>query len=252
MENKRDRLTALALTLLSAALLLLTLLTVHIAPATAVLPPAPAAEEQEVFFADIDYNEITSDPTPQVDAVAASAAASIDGGVDLTDSGSSDAITDPVADQTPQPDNTQVVKPAEKKPAGPTQKEINERKSAAIYDRIGKATGLKATEQQNAGNSSAGNASAGNNPTSDGLGLDGRRLLNKPDPGIKNTTGRVWVRVTVNAEGNVTSVAFQRSSGFGAREDEVRRACIEASQRLKYSPDPSKPTQKGTICWNIR
>ncbi len=252
MENKRERIIALVLTLLSGSLLLLTLLLVHIAPAVAKLPDAPDPEEQEVFFADIDYNEITADPTPQVDGIAASAAASDDGGTDLSDSGSGESVPDLVADKTPQPETQQVVKPQEKKPAGPTKEEIEEQKRAAIRAKFGKATGLQATDNQAAGKSTDGNASTGNNPTSDGLGLDGRKLKNRPDPGIKNAIGKVWVRVTVNSDGNVTSAVFRRSSGFGSREDEVRRACVNASRQLKYSADPSKPSQSGTICWNIK
>lgn len=252
MENKRERILALALTLLSGLMILLTLLLVHIKPVTATLPDAADPEEQEVFFADIDYNEINANPTPQVDGIAASAAASDDGGADIADSGSGESVPDIVADKTPQPETQQVAKPEEKKPAGPTKEEIEEQKRAAIRAKFGKATGLKATDNQAAGTSAAGNASTGNNPTSDGLGLDGRKLQNRPDPGIKNAIGKVWVRVTVNSDGNVTSAVFRRSSGFGSREDEVRRACVNASRALKYSADPTKPSQSGTICWNIK
>lgn len=252
MENKRDRLIALGLTTLLAALMLLTLLTVYIAPASATLPNAPDAEEQEVFFADIDYKEIKTNPTPQVDGVAASAATSDDGGTDMTDSGSGEAAPDPVAAPDPQPDDRQVTKPEEPKPAGPTKEEIEEQKRAAIQAKLGKATGLKASENQASGTSTDGNAATGNNPTSEGLGLEGRKLQNKPDPGIKNAIGKVWVRVAVNSAGQVTSAVFVKSSGFGSREAEVRQACVNASKQLRYSADPAKPSQSGTICWNIR
>lgn len=251
MENKRDRMLALGLTLLIGALLTLMLVTVHVAPASAVLPQAPDAEEQEIFFADIEYEEITSDPTPTVDGEAASAAASDDGGADLT-STSGEGVPDLVAADEPQPEAQQVAKPEETKPAGPTKEEIEVQKRAAIAAKFGKATGLKATDNQAAGTSAAGNAATGNNPASTGLGLDGRKLKNRPDPGIKNAVGRVWVKVTVNSEGAVTSAAFVRSSGFGSRESEVREACVAASRKLRYSADPTRPSQSGTICWNIK
>lgn len=252
MESKRDKTIALALTVLIGMLMMLTLLAVHIAPASATIPNAADPDDQEIFFADIDYTEITANPTPQVDGIAASAAASQDGGTDLTDSGSGESVPDPVAATTPQPDNHQVAKPEEPKPAGPTQEEIEEQKRAAIRAKFGKTTGLQATETQAAGSSTAGNAATGNNPNSDGFGLDGRKLVSKSDPGIKNAIGRVWVRITVNSSGAVTNARFEKSSGFGSRENEVRQACVNASLRLKYSPDPAKPTQSGTICWNIK
>lgn len=252
MENKRDRLIALALTALIGGLTMLTLVAVHIAPATAALPKAADPEEQEVFFADIEYKEITSDPTPQVDGIAASAAASEDGGTDMADAGTGEAMPSPVASADPQPDNHQVAKPEPAKPAGPTKEEIEEQKRAAIREKLGRATGLKATDNQASGSSTAGNAATGDNPTSTGLGLDGRKLRNRPDPGIKNAVGKVWVKVKVNANGDVTSAVFYRSSGFGSRENEVRRACVDASRQLKYSADPTKPSQSGTICWNIK
>lgn len=251
MENKRDKILALGLTALITLLMGVTLVVVHIAPASALLPQASDPEEQEIFFADIDYNEITADPTPMVDGVAASAASSDDGGTDL-DATAGESVPDMVADPTHQPDNTQVAKPEDSKPAGPTKEEIEARKRAAIAAKFGKATGLKATNNQAAGTSTAGNAATGNNPTSNGLGLDGRKLQNHPDPGIKNAVGRVWIKVTVNASGNVTSAAFVRSSGFGSRETEVRQACVEASKKLRYSPDKDMPSQSGTICWNIK
>lgn len=252
MENKRDKILSLVLTLLIGALLTLFLVMTHIAPASALLPQATEGEEQEIFFADIEYNEIKTNPTPTVDGQPASAAASEDGGVDLT-STSGESVPDIVADNTPKPTETQqVAKPEEPKPAGPTKEEIEEQKRAAIAAKFGKTTGLKNTDKQAAGTSTDGNAAAGDNPTSNGLGLDGRKLQNHPDPGIKNAVGKVWVKVTVNAAGNVTSAAFVRSSGFGSREAEVREACLAASRQLRYSADNSKPSQSGTICWNIR
>lgn len=248
----RDRLIALGVTVLTALLLFLWLRLTVISSASARIPNAPQPEEPEIFFADIDYQQILSNPTPMVDGEVASAAASDDGGVDLTDSGSGEAVPDVVTSTDPQPENVQVVEPEEQKPSGPTKEEIEEQKRAEIRAKFGKATGLKATEEQAAGSAASGNASTGNNPQSSGLGLDGRKLQNRPDPGIKNAQGSVTVRVTVNAEGHVTYAAFVKSSGFGSREAEVRRACVNASRQLRYSPDPGRPSQSGNITWHIK
>ncbi len=251
-NNKRDRLISLLLTLLIGGAALLTLVVCKIAPASATLPHAKDPEEQEVFFADIEYKEIQTDPTPNVDSQPAASAASEQGGADLTDQGSGESVPDLVADKTPKPEREQTAKPEKPTPPAPTKEEIEEQKRAAIREKMGRATGLKAPEQQSQGSAQQGNAATGNNRNADGLGLDGRKRLNKPDPGIKNAQGKVWIRITVNAEGAVTAARFDRSSGFGQRESEVRQACVNASLRLKYTPDPTKPTQHGVIVWNIK
>lgn len=252
MENKRDSLISLLLTLLIAVCTLAVLLLTKVAAPSVEIPHASDPDEQEIFFADIEYKEITSNPTPQVDGRPASSAASEQGGTDAADSGSGESVPDLVANAEPQPDNQQVAKPENPEPAAPTKEQIEEEKRAAIRARIGNATGLKANETQGSGRADSGTAAAGNNRNADGLGLDGRKRLNKPNPGIKNAQGRVEVRITVNAEGNVTDARFVRSSGFGARESEVRDACVRASRALKYTPDPTKPSQRGTIVWNIK
>ncbi len=247
----RDRLIALCVTALTALLLFLWLRFTVISSSSPKIPNAPQAEEAEIFFADIDYQQILSNPTPMVDGEVASAAASDDGGVDIADSGSGEAVPDLVASTTPQPENLQVVKPEEQKPAGPTKEELEEQARAKILARVGKTTGLKATDQQAAGSAASGNASTGNNPQSNGLGLDGRELLYEPDPGIKNAQGTVTIRVKVNAEGLVTDARVVKSSGF-LREAEVRNACLAATKKLRYSADPKRPSQNGTITWTIK
>lgn len=252
MENKRDKIIAALLTLTVAALTFTALLLTKVRAAVTELPHAASPEETEVFFADIDYEEILSDPTPQVDGEVASAAASEVSGEHLDDSGGGESEPDMVAAPAPRPEGQQVAKPQNPKPAAPTKEEIEAEKRARVRDRIGAASGLRASENaQSTGSASTGNASTGNNANADGLGLDGRKRLNKPDPGVKNASGWVKVRITVNAEGHVTGVKYVGSSGFDRREQEVRQACIDASGKLRYSPDSSHPSQSGVITWTI-
>lgn len=248
---KKEQLIALLLTLLLALLTVTMLVCVKVMPASAEIPSAPEAEEGELFFADIEYQEIHADPTPQVDNMAASAAAAEISGTDLADSGAQEEA--PTLVSTDKSSEAKVVKPEEPKPApGPTKEEIEAQKQAAIRERMGKSTNLK-NQTSDAGNGSAdsGNASAGNNSGATGLGLDGRRLLASVKPNITNVTGTIRIRVTVNADGAVTNASFVSSSGFGDREQEVREACLAASRQLKYNAAPDKPTQKGTITWKI-
>lgn len=254
MKTKRDQLTALLLTLLIAAVTCGVLVSVKVMPASALIPPAPEAESPELFFADIEYKEIVSDPTPEVDGVAASGAAAEVSGSDLADIGGSKEPESAQLVSAPASSTAKVAKAEPKEPdPGPTEEELRAIAAAKIRERMGKSTGLKSTDRNSgSGQATDGKAAAGNNPGADGLGLDGRKRLNKPDPGIKNATGTVKVKIQVNAAGTVTSATVVRSSGFGKREQEVRNACEAASRKLQYTPDPEKPSQTGTITWNIR
>jgi len=253
MENNRDKWIAALLTLMVAGLTLMMLVVSVIAPARVMPSAAATPEEAEVFFADIEYTEITRNPTPQVDGKAASAAATDPGGVDLTDQGGGESAPDLVATTEPKPNGEQVARPESPKPATPTDKEKEEAARARIAARMGAATGLKArNETQAAGHAATGTAATGNNNNATGLGLNGRKRLNSPDPGIKNARGWVKVSITVNAGGAVTGATFHSASAFGGRDAEVRNACVAASKKLRYSPDPDKPQQKGIITWNIQ
>lgn len=253
MENKRDRLIALLLTLLIGAAMLTFLVLTVVGPAS-LLPPKPGeAEDAEVFFADIDYTELTAEPTPEVDGEVASAAAAALSGMDMTEQGGEDSAPDLVAVPEPKPQGEQVARPEKPKPAAPTREQIEAEARAKVNNRFGAATNLKtSSDAQSAGQAAKGNAATGNNADASGLGLSGRQRKNEPDPGIKNATGWVKVRVTVNAKGVVTDAIMLSTSGFGAREAEVRNACLAASRKLRYSEDESKPTQKGTITWTIK
>ena len=98
---KREQLLALLLTLLFGALTCIFLVCVKVLPASALIPPAPDAEEQELFFADIEYKEITTTPTPQVDGNPATGAAAEVSGTDLIDSGHSDDAPELVSTSKP-------------------------------------------------------------------------------------------------------------------------------------------------------
>lgn len=249
-KPRREQLAALALTLLLALISTVVLLVVKVEPVQLSTADAPQAEDAEVFFADIDVHEILSDPTPQVDGLPASAAASEDGGLDMQDLGNGPDAPQPVTQSEPAPEKT--AKPAPEPDPGPTQEEINAQKAAAIRARIGKSSGLAAKTDNGSGSAEKGNAVTGHNKTSDGLGLDGRKRLNSPDPAIRNASGTVKVRITVDSSGSVTAAQVVASSGFGQREEEVRNSCLNASKALRYSPSADRPSQHGTITWVIK
>lgn len=250
MKIKREQALALLLTLLFAVVTTVMLVCVKMSPVATWPPVAQPAEEEEIFFADIEYEEIKSDPTPQVDGQPASAAAGEQGGLDAVNSGTNPAPPTPVAAKEPSP--AKVAKSEEPKPApGPTKEQLEQEARQRIGSGMANAFN-KTQSESGSGAAASGNASTGSNAQSDGLGLDGRRRLNTPDPGVSNATGTIRVKITVNGQGAVTAASLVSSSGFGAREEEVRQAILAASRALKYSPDPAKPSQSGTITWRIK
>ena len=249
---KREQLLALLLTLLLSTLTCTFLVCVKVPPVSALIPQAPDVEEQELFFADIEYKEITANPTPQVDGTPAMSAAAEVSGTDLIDSGHSEEAPELVSTSKPSETNVTKTETPKADPA-PTKEEIEAQKAAAIRERMGRTTGLQSqTKDAGVGSAESGQAAAGNNTGADGLGLDGRKRLNSPNPGIRNVTGKVRIRVKVNGAGIVTDATLISTTGFGQREQEVRDACLAASRQLKYTPDPEKPSQTGIITWNIR
>lgn len=252
---KKEQLIALLLTLLLTLLTIGLLVCVKIAPASAASPKTLNATDEEFFFADIEYQEIKSNPTEMVDNEPASAASDEISGTDMTDSGSQPEA--PTLVSTEKPSEAKVVKPEEPKPApGPTQEEINAKTAASIKSSMGnKFANTKTPSETGTGNADSGNASAGNNPGATGLGLDGRKLISSAKPNITNATGTIRVEVTVNSEGVVTKATIPLKNGssgsFGTREQEVRDACIAASKKLRYNRDPNKPSQTGIITWTI-
>lgn len=248
----RDRLTAALITLLISALIVVALCIITIS-AAAVNPLAPDdREDDEILFTEVEMKQIPFKPMRAVDnRPAASASAEVSGVTDH-DAGAGEESVPLLSANEPSP-ATQEVPKEEPKPAAKPQPKPDPKAEAAarIRNRVGRSTITKADE--GAGKSDKGNAPVGQTAgKSDGLGMDGRQRLNSPVPSITNATGRVTVRIVVNAAGHVTSAAVTGTSGFGSREQEVRSACEAASRQLLYSPDQSRPTQRGTITWIIK
>ncbi|MDE6535518.1 MAG: hypothetical protein K2K82_05845 [Muribaculaceae bacterium] len=250
---KKEQLIALLLTLLLTALTVTMLVCVNLSPVSAMVANKPNLQDEEFFFADIEYQEITTNPTMNIDNEPASASAAEISGTDMSDAGAAEEA--PTLVSTDKPSEAKVVKPEEPKSApGLTKEEIEAQKSAKIKSSMGnKFAQTKSPSDSGTGSADSGNASAGNNPGADGLGLSGRKLESSAKPNITNASGTIQIRVTVNSEGVVTNATFVKSSAsFGTREQEVREACIAASKKLKYNRDPNHPSQTGTITWNIR
>lgn len=255
MENSSDnriRLIALALTLLLGVLLTLVLtLTTVAAPAPGELPDA-AQDEEEIFFTDIEYEDITVNPTPMVDGQAAAASGADISGTELTNQGEGEEAPQLVASTEPSEAKQQAQPPVN--PGPPT--DPDEERRAAIGSRTAGAFTTNPANQSGSGSGDTeqGRATTGSNPGADGLGLDGRKRLNTPQIALTNVAGTVTMEIVVDHTGKVLSATFKNTSGFGAREAEVREAVKNASMQLLYSPLPSgnTSTQRGTITWTLR
>lgn len=247
-----DRITAALITALTVVIIVVALFCISISATTPSLLTPDPADENEILFTEVEIKQIPFKPVKAADKRPASSAAAEVSGVTDHDSGSGEESTPLTSAPEPSPAKQETPK-QEPKPAAKPQPKPDPRAEAAarIRNRVGKSNVTKAEE--GAGESEKGNAPVGQTKgNSDGLGMDGRRRLNEPKPSITNATGWVKVSITVNASGHVTAASVTGTSGFGQREQEVRQACESASRHLLYSPDNSRPSQRGTITWRIK
>lgn len=270
MNERRDKLAAAIITLAITLLTGVTLGVMTISPASNNGTPAPEAEE--IFFADIDLDEPEPKPVKvtrpaQVnDTRPTSAEASEAGGVDKTDSGSSENPAEPtlVTSSTPQPENLQVKVPEKKEepapPPTPTKEELDAKTSTRIKNQMSK-TNWSTNKDESV--TTEGNANAGNSPKDtsikpgSGLNLNGRKYVSAPPRKLSSRgaikDGWIQVRITVDNDGNVTDAKYagKCSNNLGADVTSLIAQAEKYANDIKYAPDPSKPLQSGVITIEI-
>jgi outer membrane biosynthesis protein TonB len=258
MTDRRIRLTALLLTLLLAVAMLLTLLLTSISAASV---QAVAAMEQEapteLFFEDIVVGSIAYEPTEQIDNLPSSNEGAEAPGTDLNDASEGVEPIPVVAAAKPSPMKQ---KPVEQK-AGPVKEEkkeptAEEVAASRLKNSFGAASKAASTTATGSGSGKTTTGDSGSNANASGLGIAGRKLLNRPDLQISNAVGWVKVQIRVGSDGRVVSGSAKvtESSGFGdaATKKRAEDACLNASYQLRYSEDSSQPTQRAVIKWNIK
>lgn len=230
MTSKRDKLTAVLITALIAALTLALLLFTELSPAAARQPAPPLQEE--IFY------EVMELPEQKV-ITKAVAAPEESSGLDVADAGESDAAPVPLAAPTPQPENAQVQQHQEEteapgannseEPAKP------QRRPGAKPPTSGAFAGTEGTSN-----------STGDSP----YAIPGRGILRKPTTVIRTTSaqsGWVDVDITVTPQGKVVKAEVTGSSGFGSEEDAIReKARRLLLTELQYSADDKAPTRTYT------
>lgn len=83
-------------------------------------------------------------------------------------------------------------------------------------------------------------------------GLDGRKRLT--DPVVKQFVEKqvtIKIRITVNESGRVTDASFVSDSGPGAGNSTLRNACLAASKRIKWSKKEGKATDTGILTYKL-
>lgn len=230
MTNKRDKITALLLTLLVAALTSLTLVFTGM-PSAAARPEPP--QPQEIFYEVIEFPEEEVIITDEV------APADQSSGLDVADAGKADQAPAPVVAKQPQPDNAKAA-PQEPKPSGADKAEES---AAKRKPRANLPTGKDFNAEADA---NATQNSSGNDP----YAIAGRGIVRKPHTVIRTKSaqsGWVDVDITVTPQGKVTRAEVVGSSGFGNEEEEIRtKAKALLLSELEYSADASQPTRTYT------
>lgn len=83
--------------------------------------------------------------------------------------------------------------------------------------------------------------------------LKGRVFEGCPAPSLKvSKEVTIVVSVTVNAEGKVTEASFSRDSGPGQGNMTLRKACVNASRKARFSAKKGAVPARGTITWHLR
>lgn len=258
MNNRRDKLLAALLTLIIGALLTTTLLVVSIGPSNAQIKPA---EQEEIYFADIDipdFEEILPRPMDDTSNNPASSTPGDPGGADTKDSGSSDAEPTLVTSEEPQPEDQQVEPKEEPQRAAPSREEIEAEQQSKARSTLGKVDWNKKTDDNGAGGQNPdGKVAKGDNPDSGGLDVSGRSIRRKPKPNLPSKfdlNGTVKFKIYVDKDGNVLSNPKPRvvyTSGLGPDEANIQKILLDATMQLKYSADADKPRQEAIITWKI-
>lgn len=149
---------------------------------------------------------------------------------------------------TPNPSQERLVsttKPSPKQTADPTPKETPDSRIAANMK------GQFSPHNGQTGGSTTPSAQSGSGGTGSGVSgtlKGGRKLISCPMPGVKLSRKEVIkVEVYVNAAGKVT----EANVISGSSDSKLRSACLNASLKAKWTPQPDAPRTRGVITWTL-
>lgn len=262
----KDRIYAIAGTVIFHLLVLLTFLFSYLTYPPAGWDEWPPEPSQEIVFEPVEELYATgefvrtgdvTDPVTPVDEPAPSDVTRDVPTQDAPDTrNAGEAGTQPKVNTSEQPSPAKVQKEKE----GPTKEELEQerRRQEAQKQQQAKQNVAKATEKAFGGSKgkSTPGATEGNNPTgtavtgTPGNGLAGR-TLEKWTTVHGKKLGTIAVRVKVDAQGRVTSATYSASgsSGTVAGDQAMRQACIQRSKECRFSVVEGSAVQTGTITW---
>lgn len=249
-NSRKDRITAAALTALILALTVAGLLTIVMTYPPKDRPELLTADEDSDLLFGGEYVMLGDLPLP-VNQSPAPTTDPTESGLDLEASGEPGEASPTVTGSEPSPMEVgpQPDMPEKK---GPSAEELARQEAA---HRIGNRVQFGSAKQSTTGGtpgSANGNATSGALSGQPGHNLDGRRLLNSATPDNRTASGSIEVTVTVDRDGHVTSARATGGTPPASTNAAVRRSCVEASKRLRFSPRADAPaSQSGVITWVI-
>lgn len=221
--------------------------------------PLPQPEDDGILFGG-EYVMLGDDPSltvndgQQASPSEASETATAEA-VDLENSGETGQPSPEVTSNRESPMKVKEKPKPEK--TGPTKEELAAREKARrekeAADRIHKS--VKFTGKGNGKGSAGspnGNSATGAPSGSPGHDLKGRTIESFDSP-ASTLSGTVRIRVKVNAKGQVVSAAYDGGSGPASANAGVRRSCVNASRRSRFSVRvDSDRDQSGVIVWRFK
>lgn len=259
-RSKRDRLAAALLTiLLYAGIVAVCFFTSLRFPPAGEPLPQPRPEDDGLLFGG-EYVMLGDDPALMVsdnDQAAPDEASDVPAteAVDFENAGEVGEAATEVTSEQPSPMKVKEKPKPEK--AGPSKEEIAAREKARrekeAAERIRKSVQFsgKGSGKGSAG-SPNGNSNTGAAAGSPGHDLAGRTIESFDSP-ASTLSGTVKIRVKVNAKGQVVSASYDGGSGPASASAAVRRSCVNASRRSRFSVRvDSDRDQSGVIIWRFK
>ncbi len=262
----KDKLTAAAATSIILVLLLLGLMFGRFAVDLSQEREWPPVDSSEIVFGG-EFVKMGDLPTPSETAEAevlpqSPADEATHDGADMDNQGEA-VMEDPskIILEKESPAKEEAKPQLEK--TGPTKEELaeqerikREKEQAAqrkkINSNIKNRFNKSSSQAKGKPGSTTGNSDTGVISGTPGYSLKGRT----PESwGYPNSTfdGTITIRVKVNRQGHVTEATYAGGTGAAAAQQNVRRSCIEAARKSRFSVDLDAPAEQiGTITWTFK
>lgn len=265
--DKRQRLLALAGTLLFHAAIVAVLLLTWLFPAvpTALAHETAEPEDGEILLGseyviagDVDVLSDDASANTPATSVTRQDDAGRDG-VDLSDAGEQGEASPTLTSKVPSPAKAPL-KPVPEKPGSKNKNasdaKARDKAAADAAERVSKRTNFSRDDNNAApkGNTGSpdGNADHGASAGTPGFYLAGRTMASWSKPSA-TATGTIVINVKVDREGHVTSATYGKGSGPVASSAAARNSCLAAARASRFSVSEDAPAQQsGTITYRFK